>query len=115
VTRDLFSNDVHNRPRSKVLHLTVDEEFFGRIVSGVAKEVKKEVNAFWNKRLFDKSYDYVYLNTGYIKKSKRALVKIGRVQIGFCKKSMALGEAKRFYKIELGEMLFKTNAAFCAI
>lgn len=51
----------------KILHLNVKKKYFDQIKAGTKTEEYREYKKYWQKRLFDKEFDYIIFKNGYQK------------------------------------------------
>ena len=52
---------------SKILHLNLNGEYFDAIKNGTKPFEYRAKNQYWNKKLLNKKYDFVFFKRGYPK------------------------------------------------
>src|SRR5262249_11035712 len=78
VERDL-SDQISNRsilgmPKPKVLHLTLEREWFDQIAKGIKRNEYREYKPYWKRRLEGRTFDLVRFRNGYTADAPEMLV-----------------------------------------
>lgn len=94
---------LERRVMPKVLYLILKKRWFDMIATGEKKEEYREMKPYWEKRLCNKSFDFVVFRNGYAKNAPTITKRVKSITTGVGKLKWGAPMAERVFIIELGE------------
>lgn len=88
------------------LYLSIEKEWFDKILSGEKKEEYRLIKPYWIRRLGNKKYDAVVFSNGYTHDSPKITIECLGIQI--VDKDTPIHNGRQ-YQIKLGKILGKKN------
>ena len=83
-------------PKPKVLHLTLEREWFDQIAKGVKRKEYREYKPYWKSRLEGRTFDLILFRNGYASNAPEILVEY---------RGLRRDGKRRRYVIRLGRVL----------
>jgi len=83
-------------PKPKVLHLTLEREWFDQIAKGIKRNEYREYKPYWKRRLEGRTFDHILFRNGYAADAPEMLVEY---------RGLRRDEKRGRYVIRLGRVL----------
>lgn len=91
--------------KNSVLKLTLKKKWFEMIKAGIKKEEYREVKEYWDIRLKNKKFKFVFFKNGYKKNAAAILVECNGILKGKAKAEWSDGWQGEVYIISLGAII----------
>lgn len=89
----------------RILHLTLERQWFDMIASGVKREEYREMKPYWHKRLSGQRFDAVHFRNGYSANAPAMLVELRGLESGLGILEWGAPAAQPVYILKLGAIL----------
>lgn len=102
------------RSKNKILYLTLHWKWFEMIAKGIKLEEYREINNYWRPRLTGHNFTHVQFRNGYHRDAPVMLVKITSINIKTGLQEWGAEPQKKYFTIELGQVIEVKNCHLTA-